>query len=162
MNIFTEKKFTSILIILLVILNIGTITLLLLGRPEFPPAHPGDERPRDENRMIAGLLKMELDFSEEQIRDYFELRSTHSEQVSQLNREIRRLKKEMFDEVLADVSEPEISDSLLTLSQSKQNQVERLTFKHFLELKKICSPEQQTKLRRIFHRLFIPKPGSPG
>lgn len=161
MNIFAEKKFAVILIIVLVILNIGTLTMLWIGRPDpgVPPG--GGNRITDENHVIAGLLKTELDFSDRQIKEYLEIRSSHIEKVSELNNEIRRLKNQMFDEVLDNVPEPRISDSLLTLAQSRQNQVERLTFDHFLELKKICNPEQQTKLRKIFHRLFARKAPGP-
>jgi hypothetical protein len=104
------------------------------------------------------LLKEELGFDSNQVKQYLKLRENLNQQIMQLNNEIRRLKKQMFDEVLHDIPQPMLSDSLLKLTQEKQAKIEQLTFQHFLDLKKICKPDQQKKLQLLMHELFRQQP----
>ncbi len=64
----------------------------------------------------------------------------------------------MFDEVLEDNPQITISDSLIKLVQEKQGKIERLTFRHFLEIKKLTKPGKQEKLRLIIHGMFRRQP----
>ncbi len=65
-----------------------------------------------------------------------------------------KLKKQMFDEVLKDIPKPTLSDSLLKLSQDKMVELEELTFQYLLDLKKLCKPEQQDKLKLLIDEFF--------
>ena len=94
------------------------------------------------------------------IVEYLRLRQDHREQMRLLNEDIRQIKKQMFDEVLQDKPQPALSDSLLTLAQEKQAQIERLTFQHFLDLKSLCRPKQKDKLKLLMHEFF--RKQSPG
>ena len=78
--------------------------------------------------------------------------------VDRLNNEIRMIKKQMFDEALKEGTSIQISDSLLNLSQSKQAEIEKLTFQHFVNLKNLCKPDQKKKLKFLIHQLFQPQP----
>ena len=60
----------------------------------------------------------------------------------------------MFDEVLKDNPQPTLSDSLLKLSQDKMVDLEQLTFQYFLDLKKLCKPEQQDNLKLLIDEFF--------
>ena len=92
-------------------------------------------------------------FSEEQAKQFLELRETHREKSVKLDEELKLLKREMFQDAMYS-DKTIISDSLLNLSLEKQSQLELLTFQHFLKLKEICTPEQQTRLFEIVHRLL--------
>ncbi len=50
----------------------------------------------------------------------------------------------------------DISDSLLNLSLKKQGELDRITFRHFQDLKKICNKEQQKKLMKLVHNILGP------
>ena len=103
---------------------------------------------------LQNLLKDELGFDEKQVRQFLILRQEHHEQMQKLSQEIRRIKKQMFDEVLRENPQSTLSDSLLNLAQNKQAQIEKLTFQHFLNLKKLCKPEQRENLKLLMNELF--------
>jgi len=158
MDIFKQNRYLFVVIILLVILNLATITMLWLGKPEQRQPRLDQPNPAEEQNRISQILKDELGFDKQQIDKYLQIRREHREKVRMLNDEIRQVKKQMFDEVLKDIPKPEFSDSLLAISQSKQAEIERMTFQHFLNLKRLCKPEQQNKLKLLMHELFREQP----
>ena len=164
MDIFKQKRYLWFAVILLVFMNLTALTLLWMGRPEGRRPQRGPQNPIEEQHRIQQLLKMELGFDKMQTEQYLNMRQEHRKQARQLNDEIRRLKKEMFDKVLQDNPQPMLSDSLLRLVQEKQANLEQLTFQHFLDLKKLCKPEQQDNLKLLMHDIFHqnPPPGNDG
>ncbi len=162
MDIFKQKRYQFVVIILLIILNLGTLLMLTLGRPQRPPEFAGPPHPGREQAQIKRLLRTELEFNEDQIKQFLILRKEHHKQMQKLSDEIRQLKKQMFDEVLEDDAQATLSDSLLNLTQVKQAQIDRLTYNHFLDIKKISKPEQQKKLRLLIHGMFRRQQPGPG
>jgi len=154
MDIFKQRRFLIFLVVLLVVLNLGTITLLWLGRPAPPPPEIRMGKSGNEHARLEALLKKELKFGDEQIKQYFQLREKHRQQLDQLNREIGKLKKQMFDAVFSKDPQPALSDSLLNLSLQKQAELEQLTYRHFLELKKLCNPDQENQLKLLVEEFF--------
>lgn len=154
MDVFKQNRNLLIVIVVLIILNLTTLTLLWIGRP----AHNIGERPGipGENQShIQKVLKEELNFTEAQAEQYIALRESHQKKIAQLVEAIKKIKKEMFDKVLLENS-ADISDSLLNLSLEKQAQLERITFNHFQDLKKICNKDQQKKLIKLMHNILGP------
>jgi protein CpxP len=154
MDVFKQNRYLTFIIILLVVLNLATLAMVWLGRAQrsAPPQKPVE--PEREQARLQQILRDELAFNDGQIERYMSLRQKYREEVQRLNDEIRRIKKRMFDEALQDNPKPELSDSLLALTQQKQVEIERLTFRHFLDLKKLCKPEQQNMLKLIIDELF--------
>lgn len=134
------------------------LALLLVGRPEGKKPHTKPKDPIEEKNRIQQLLKDELGFDEMQVEQYLRLREEHRKQVSLLQNEIRQVKKQMYDEVLQDKPQLKLSDSLLTIVQEKQVQIEQITFQHFLDLKELCNQGQQDKLRLLIDEFFRQKP----
>ncbi|GAB4330515.1 MAG: hypothetical protein Kow0037_06310 [Calditrichia bacterium] len=110
------------------------------------------------------MLADQLQFNEEQIEKYLTLRRQHRMTVQRLETEIQVLKRQMFDRVLDDRAPEMISDSLLNKVLAKQAELERVTFRHFVDLKNLCGPEQKEKLQMLMREAFPPKrpPAPPG
>jgi hypothetical protein len=162
MDIIKQKRFTTWVIVLLILLNVTTIALLWIGRP---PRRAGDGQPHQKERdpaRLQQLLKEELGFDKAQTEQFLQSRRLHMEQVAQLEDQVRLLKKQMFDKVLGDNPQPIFSDSLLKLTQEKQADIEQLTFQYLLNLKKICTPEQQKKLQSLMRDMLPPPNAPPG
>jgi periplasmic protein CpxP/Spy len=160
MDIFKRNKNLKITIVILVVLNLATITLLWLGKPKHDDMRESAKKENQEVR-IKEMLKKELDFSDEQAEQFLELRENHKEKAIALEDELTELKKEMFNEAMYN-SNMNISDSLLNLTLESQRQLEIITFQHFQKVKQICTPEQQEKLFKLMHRLLGPPPkGGP-
>ena len=159
MDIFKQRRYLWIIIIILLIMNITALALLWLGRPEGRRPQSGPPDPIEEKIRTERMLQNELGFNKIQTEQYLRMRQEHRSQAQQLEDEIRQLKKHMFDEVLEESPQPLLSDSLLRLVQEKQANLEKLTFQHFLDLKKLCKPEQQDKLKLLMHEVFRQKSG---
>ncbi|MGD9488186.1 MAG: hypothetical protein AB7W47_09195 [Calditrichaceae bacterium] len=154
MDIFKQKRYLWITVIVLLILNISSLTVLWMGRPDGSRPQKAQNDPVTEANRIQELLKAELDFDETQSLQYLKLRREHRQKAVQLQKDISRIKKQMFDEVLLENHKQELSDSLLALAQEKQARLEKITFQHFLDLKKLCKPEQQDKLKILLNEFF--------
>ena len=158
MDIFKQKRYLLFVIVLLVILNLATILMLWLNRPPQPMLQREQRRPEQEKMHIQQLLKDQLGFDETQTEQYLKLREEQQEGALLIQNEIQRIKKQMFDEVLKENPQTTLSDSLLKLSQEKMADLEQLTFRHFLDLKKLCKPEQQDKLKFLIGEFFRQNP----
>ena len=159
MDIFKQNRYLWIAVIALLIMNFAALTLLWLGRPDGRRPQGGPPNPVEEKKRTEKMLQKELGFDKMQTEQYLKMRQEHRSQAQQLDNEIRQLKKQMFDVVLEDSPQPLLSDSLLRLVQEKQADLEQLTFQHFLDLKKLCKPEQQNKLKLLMREVFRQKPG---
>lgn len=157
MDVFKQKRNLVITIVILVILNIITLSLLWIGRPQ-----PNKYRPMGNNNHIQKLLKEELGFSDEQTKHFLEIRENHIKNTKQLNEATKRIKKQMFDLALDETDQQSVSDSLLNLTLEKQKRLEKAMFQHFIDIKNLCNPEQKVKLKKLMHKLFAPPPsGGP-
>ncbi|MBK7631729.1 MAG: hypothetical protein IPJ23_13700 [Ignavibacteriales bacterium] len=158
MDIFKQKRYLIFVIVLLVILNLATILMIWLNKPPQHMMQREQRRPEQEKMHIQQLLKDELGFDKTQTEQYLKLRKEQQERASLIQNEIQRIKKQMFDEVLKDNPQTSLSDSLLKLSQEKMADLEQLTFRHFLDLKKLCKPDQQDKLKFLIGEFFHQNP----
>ncbi len=158
MDIFKQNRNLMIVVIILVILNITTLTFLWLGKPKNPSPREFVRNKIEEPKRIKTLLKNELGFDEQQSEEYLKLRKDHRRKIDKLNFAIRKIKKQMFDEAFKEGSNVAISDSLLNLAQTKQAEIESLTFQHFVKLKNLCRPNQKNKLQLLIHEFFQPAP----
>ena len=147
MDVFKQRKNLIITIVFLVLLNLTTLIFLWIGKPK------RDDLPRPRER-VEKLLKDDLNFTDEQVNKFIELRQNHRENVGKLNREIMQLKKEMFDQVLINDYNVGLADSLLNISLEKQRKIEELTLQHFLGLKEICNKDQEKRLMKVMHRIL--------
>ncbi|MCP5062564.1 MAG: hypothetical protein GY936_08885, partial [Ignavibacteriae bacterium] len=139
MDIFKQKKNLIFTIVFLVILNIITLFLLWFIKPQ-NHLHGGPRGAKQGNEQIQKILKKEFGFNDLQAKNYISLRDKHKRDTKLLNEDIKKLKKEMFDQALKDNIQTTISDSLLILTQVKQAEMERKIFQHFLDLKNLCNP----------------------
>ena len=153
MDIFTKKRFKIWTILLLVILNISTISMLWLSQNKGPGAPPPRGKARHDQRTLE-FLQRELDLTDEQIHKYDSLRYVHAEQTRILINDLQRLKKEMIDGIFYDEPDTITAMEIADLICDKQIEVERITFEHFLDLKQLCGTEQVHKLQGLVDEFF--------
>lgn len=146
-----KTRITYMIIAALVVLNLATLATLWL-RPQGPP-------PPDRAR-TGDFLARELGFDAQQAEQFHQLRETHFTKTRELDRKLRENKHHMI-EVLA--QNPPDTAEAFTLTQEIGEQSQRmdsLLIEHYLEVQKICTPQQQEQLNRIFLDA-IPHPGGP-
>lgn len=147
-----KLKFLKISVAALVVLNLGLMAFLLLGRPKHP-RHPGREmgsQPKD-------VIIERLQFSAEQIELYDNLISKHRAEIHKLDHKLRSLKNDLYSNISNNDSIPELE--LVELNRL-QGQIERTHYNHFLDIKSLCEADQLVAfqdLSKELVRMFAPQ-----
>ena len=157
MDYFTNKRFVIWTIIILVILNLFTLSAFWFTRIfNILPIQPiAMHEFHDINRNQGDkFMEKELNLSEEQKKKFEESREKHHNQSKALHEEIYVLKEQLIDELFSTEVD---SSKIKTLSEEigmKQTELEMQNNTHILELKSICNPDQQEKLSMLFNEML--------
>ena len=133
-----SKKTLTIGLITMVVINVVLIILLIWQSAGHDPRH----------RHPSGMLVKQLDFSEDQIKQFDQLRSTHFSRVDPKMERIGNLKRALMnapDSTEARKLTKEIGDL--------EGQIDYLTYEHFTRVREMCSPEQKEKMDEIKRRM---------
>ncbi|OYT11870.1 MAG: hypothetical protein B6I19_10710 [Bacteroidetes bacterium 4572_114] len=150
MKTISNRNFLTISFALLIVLNLFLLGVLWFTRmqgpaPPFPPNQ--NHRPRDAGDIIARRLKL----SNQQRIEFHKIREEHVRRTRHLMDQIHHLKEEILIESFAPNSDTARIAILAGEISEKQEDFELFLSKHFLELKKICTPKQRLMLKDIFN-----------
>ena len=154
MDWLTKQKTYVWLIIILVIINLTTLVLLWNGRHGGPPQQPGKNDHPDTNK----FLQKELGLSNEQEKQFQQIRQNLFDSTNSFNENIRLKKTEIQREAFKDNPDAEKVNTLLNEIGDLQSKNERFMFKHFSELKKILTQEQMVKFNKVLDGFGKNKP----
>lgn len=160
MNYFSKNKWVGIALLFLVLLNLGTLTALWVMRDNrpAPPANAGSG--------VVDFIVRELGFDSVQKKQLTLLREEHQQKIKQIRRKNRDA-KHVFFELLKDSSlSEEALNKAAVASAEFDAETDKLTFLHFKEIRKICTPEQLQKFDLVIQdvlRMIAPPPpdGNP-
>ncbi len=136
MSYFTQSKWWSSILIVLLIINIGTISFFWWDKKhQTPPnAHPNGP---------AHFLIHELKLNNQQQAAFDSLKYLHQTKMEALKPALRDAK----DAFYALLKQPTTNDSLFTQSLQRigelQQSLDKNTYEHFKQVRKLCTPEQQ-------------------
>lgn len=108
------------------------------------------------------FLETELKFDEKQTEAYRKLRHEHAQQM----RSLREGVKEMKEAYYADLDKTISDDSLKARAnqiENKMAEADVITFKHFQQVRQMCTPAQQKHFDEVILDLIrsIDRPGPP-
>lgn len=142
-----STRFYKLIILLLVVINIGTLLFVWLNRPPHPPG-PGDTPHLADQIGLTGENKVAIDILEKE----------HHKDKQVLMKRDFELHKEMFDLVGSDQN----SDSIIALLNENKETIEQMTFDFFDEIANHCNDQQLEKLKDfIQHRMIEMRPPGP-
>ena len=127
----------KIAIILLVVLNLGTLIFIWFSRP-------GREKPGKRPDAAAFLIR-ELGLNEKQQNDFLLLRQEHMEKLEHLSARDRVLHKRFFDLLLLEPPDTIKARILADSIAAIRKEMEIMTYDHFYNVTKILNPGQQKK-----------------
>lgn len=142
MSYFNKKKYTTVFILTLIALNIIALGTLWSSYS----SHKRHHRPH--------FLEQELNLSDTQQQQFHEFRQAHFKRMGTADKAIHQHKKTIFQELTSSVPQPTKADSIAQLIGQLEAKRQQYIFEHFLELKSVCSPEQQQKFGRIFKNVI--------
>jgi protein CpxP len=153
-----RTKLLTITIIGLLLINLATLGFLFLNGPK-----PGG-MPHEGRRQPKEIIIEKLHFDANQQKEYEKLILWHRGKIDQLDDSIRQTKNTLYSGLSESDINTKTKDSLITLLNAYQKQVEETHFKHFEDIKKLCKPDQQEDFMALtteLSRIFAPRPRQP-
>ena len=154
MNFFQKPKILTVTIIILFILNVGTIGFLIFHRPPRPLKEFDHHEKMEQREMMPppdarGFLEEQLNFNDKQKEEFSKMRDEHHKQISDIQDSIKNVKDKLFAQVSTNpINEAEIN-SLCTAIGEFQKRIELTTFYHFQKVRMLCDDTQKQKFDLI-------------
>jgi protein CpxP len=153
-----KTKLLTVAVIGLLLINFGTLGFLLTrGKGHRPPREVGRPEPKE-------IIIHKLHFDGAQQKEYAKLIQWHRGQITQLDENVREAKNDLYRQLNNAEVNIKTKDSLITVINSNQKQIEATHFKHFEDIKKLCHKDQLEDFNYLteeLSRIFAPKPHGP-
>jgi len=130
-----KTKLLTIVIIVLVLLNVGTLGFLIYNGPMRHGSRHHGEGPKR-------LIIEKLHFDEQQVEQYEKLIHWHRSTIDALDQKVFETKNQLYVQLLKTNVDAKVEDSLINAIAGYQKQIEQTHFKHFRDIKTICKPNQ--------------------
>ena len=144
----TNNKILVIAVALLLTTNIALVVLMLTGRTT------NSDRGRRGKSEPFELLVKELNLTEQQQKEFKELKDAHFSKAKPLFDSLRAGKNAFF----ALVKQENIPDSVLNLYSQRinetQSKLDKMLFAHLKKVRSLCTPEQQPKFDMFVQKMM--------
>lgn len=148
---------------MLAVLNLSIITTLIyqkyLSQPDNEDITKNDEVMQERNLRFSGrYFKENLLLTPDQLSQFQNFNPIFRNNAREINAELADLRREMLNEMSG--SDPDTS-KLNQLSDSVgilHSELKKLTYRYYLDLKKICRPDQYPLLEQMFDETFSNDP----
>lgn len=144
----SKIKLLTIAVIGLLAVNIGIVGFLLLRKPPMLPKGMIQTEQKDGPKKI---IIDKLNFDKEQITAYEALIVEHRRSVKELKDSISDTKKNLYQSLKTESFTAK--DSLINLLSVLQKRIESVHYDHFMQIKKICKPEQMEAFNALTSEL---------
>ncbi len=149
MDYFTKNKMLFWCVIVLVIVNIITLTTFWMQKPHTPPVHKQGSKQDGQ-----ALMAQRLGLTDEQAGQIAEIRADHFSRTKPLQDEMHQIRLELLDEIFADQPDPERINELLETLKNQLGEFEANLCDHFQQLKDVCTQEQVDELKTMLRDLI--------
>ncbi len=156
MDLVNQDKFKNWLLIILVAMNILTVSIIWMqsfsgGRSA---GGTGAEKQSDSKDIVSKALK----FDESQAGRFEKIRSEQRDMAKRLNDSLDTLKKNLADELFKPNPDTSYAYRISIEIGYLQSRLEMNRFKHFADLMSISTPDQKEKLKPVILDIFTKKP----
>jgi Spy/CpxP family protein refolding chaperone len=149
MNFFDKNRFAFWILIFLMIINVSALVTFFVSTRKVPNNEilmPG--------KKPGSALQSELGLSPDQNKRVNEINSAYKSSSEPIILSIKEKKSELLEELSKDPSDTNQLNSIIQELDLRQNKLQKANIKQFLELKKVCTPEQTRKLSQIYSELY--------
>jgi periplasmic protein CpxP/Spy len=157
MDYLKRNKILIGAVVVLLLLNIGIITFMLLTRP------PGPHGPRDQRRdQVSRFIEAELGLSSEQKEKYHRLQEELFAQNDSIMSVRAEAMEEMYKLVKGETPDPARMREKAVQIGAAETERSVSTWEHFRALRALCTADQRTKFDQIIldvlHQVREPEP----
>lgn len=149
MNIFNNNRIVFWILIFLVLINITALATYFIYMRK-----PAGEPMPDSGFKHGIALKQELSLTPDQSIKVNKINATCQLLNESLVVAIKEKKTELLDELSKDNTDIKQVEKLVDEVVSEQKNLQMANVKQFLDLKKVCTPEQTYKLSQIYAELY--------
>lgn len=140
---FTRNKMLSVLVLILLLTNILLLVFFVRMKPDHDPKKTENRDDRNKGSVMQ-LLEKQVGFNEDQMVQYKALKDQHWDKMKPYFGEMRNAKDRFYKLLGSSMA----ADSIVVSSAAdsiaaKQKQIDMQTFRHFREIRDICTPQQQ-------------------
>jgi len=143
-----NNKILTIAVIVLLLSNIALVAFMLTDKNK-----KGDKRQGGRREPYEMMVK-ELGMTEQQQKDYKQMKEEHMKNVKPLFDSVRAAKSAFF----ALTKDSNANDSMITFYSlrvaEKQVELDRVTFDHFRRVRKLFTAEQQPKFDTFMQKMM--------
>jgi Spy/CpxP family protein refolding chaperone len=150
-----KPALSTIVILLLILLNGITLAVMWFGKPPCPPPSAQPEQPRPGNPPNEGpalFIIEELKFDEKQKAEFEKLKQEHRRATRELRDSMHILKEKLFNGIPS--GNLDEADKDASAIASLQKRLELATFSHFKEVRKLCNEEQKKHFDEIIGQVL--------
>lgn len=147
---FARNKVLSLLVLVLLLTNILLVVFFMWMKPE--PGKPAAKK--DGHNEVMQILEKEVGFSPAQMEEYKKLKDQHWAKMKPYFGEMKAARNNYYNLLnltsVADSTVNRLADSVA----AKQKQMDLQTFRHFSQVKALCTPEQQPKFDSLVQQVI--------
>lgn len=144
----STNKILTIAVVLLLLTNIALVVFMIKDKNR----HSG--KPRGNRSEPFEMMVKELNMTEQQQKEYKELKEEHLKNIKPWFDSIRSAKKDYY----ALIKDSAISDSIVTVYNQRiserQAAADRLTFAHFKRVRNLFTAEQQPRFDEFIQKMM--------
>lgn len=156
---FARNKVLSLLVLVLLLTNILLLVFFVWAKPE--PPRPGSSGAKSDRGGVTQILEKEVGFNAEQMEQYKKLKDQHWDKMKPYFGELRNARNNFY-KLLNQASVPDsVINSAADSIAAKQKQMDLQTFRHFQQVKAICTPEQQARFDTLVQQVIKRMGGGP-
>ena len=144
MDLNAHRKLIAWTVAILVVLNLGSLGLLWFAHANRPRSLQSPTRPAP-----AEFLIRDVGLNPEQAEKFRELREKHLIYAQSQREEIHALNRRILEELFRPDPDSALVRRLSEEIGHKQELFQEALYRHFEEVKQLCTPEQQEKLKRV-------------
>ncbi len=144
-----KSKILLIIIGILLVANLVLLCFFITNKPAEKKGMRGDRK-----AMITAFLKNDIGFSQQQIQQYDSLNQLHHTKVKTMFDEARNDKEKQFKQMTSDGFSDSAISNAAYLFANKQKQIQTAMFKHFKDIRGLCTPQQQPKFDSLFYSML--------
>jgi hypothetical protein len=127
-------KLLTYAVIGLLLLNVAIIGFLFFSRP--------NRNPEENNRKPKEFIAEKLHFDANQIKKYEDIINIYRNSVDSLNNSNKEIKAELYSLLKQPSVNNKLKDRLIQLTLVNQKRIEEANFKHFQDIKNLCTKSQ--------------------
>lgn len=140
-----KNKLLTWLVLVLVVVNIGSMIFIWMGKPKHDKNIQGS--PKE-------FLSRELKFDEKQQDQYEKLVVEHRDQANDIRRKIKEEKEKMYGLLKNSVLTESLKKSAVDKVAKSTKELDLITLNHFEKVRNICTPEQKKRLDQIMMQML--------